>query len=129
MKTIIAALLIISAVVSVQALPATAASQTTEEVFSACKQAPSSTICKGKDTTTNPVYHIVKVAADIVALLTGVAAVIVIIISGITLIGSGGNTEAATIARRRLTAAVIGLVVVALAWTIISYVITQLIKT
>jgi hypothetical protein len=97
------------------------------QLFAACKNAPNSAICAGQNTTTNPVNHILHVAADIVALLTGLAAVILIIISGISMITSGGNTEAAANARKRITNAIIGLVVVAFAWTIVTFLTDKLI--
>jgi hypothetical protein len=86
-----------------------------------------SPICADKNTTANPVNHILHVAADIVALLTGLAAVILIIISGISMITSGGNTEAAANARKRITNAIIGLVIVAFAWTIVTFLTDKLI--
>lgn len=65
---------------------------------------------------------IIQDAADVVAVITGVAAIIMIIISALTMATSAGNTEAVTSSRRRLVAALIGLAIVALAWTIISFV-------
>lgn len=99
------------------------------QLFEACKDvstSANSAIC-GPSTTANPVNHILHVAADIVALLTGLAAVILIIISGISLITSGGNTEAAANARKRIANAVIGLVIVAFAWTIVTFLTDKLI--
>lgn len=80
-----------------------------------------------RDVTANPVNHILHVAADLVALLAGLAAVILIIISGISMITSAGNAEAVTNARKRITNAVIGLVLVALAWTLVSFATDKLI--
>ena len=108
---------------------ALAASTTNEDVFAACKDAPSSPVCQGRNQNTNPIYPVIRVAAGIVASLTGIAVVIVIIISGFTLITSGGNPEAVKKSRSRLFAALIGLVIVAMSWVIISYVIGQLVKT
>jgi hypothetical protein len=71
---------------------------------------------------------IIQVAADIVALITGIAAVIMIVISALTMATSGGNTEAVTNSRRRLAAAIIGLVIVALAWTLTRFITDRLIK-
>lgn len=99
------------------------------QLFAACKQAPTSAICQDKGTKTNPVNHIIHVAADIVAALTGVAAVVFIILGGLTMVTSGGNTEAVANARKRIIYAVIGLVIVALAWTIITFLTDKLIKT
>jgi len=100
-------------------------------LFSACKtnsQTSSSPICQDQGTKTNPVNHVIKVAADIVAAAVGVAAVILIIIGGFTMITSAGNAEAVANSRKRITSALIGLVIVALAWTIISFATDKLLK-
>jgi hypothetical protein len=109
------------------AAPASAATSN-DQVFSACSQAPDSPVCKDKNTTTNPVNHIIKSAADILALLTGVAAVIFIIIGGLTMVTSGGNAESVANARKQITYAVIGLVIVSFAWLIITFLTDRLIN-
>jgi hypothetical protein len=106
-------------------------SATNDQLFSACDtnaQTASSPICKDRNTTTNPVNKKIKIAADIVALVTGIAAVIFIILGGFTMITSAGNTEAVANSRKRITNALIGLVIVALAWTLIAFVTDRLIK-
>lgn len=97
------------------------------QLFAACQQAPNSPICKDQGTTTNPVVHTIHVAADIIALLTGIFAVIIIIVSGIAMITSGGNAESVSNARKRIVGAVIGLVIVAFAWTIVTFLTDKLI--
>jgi hypothetical protein len=72
--------------------------------------------------------NVIQVAANIIAVITGVAAIIVIIISGIRFITSGGSGETAKSARQSLTAAIVGLVIVALAWTITRFITDNLIK-
>jgi hypothetical protein len=72
------------------------------------------------------VVRIIHVAADIIAVLTGVLAVVAIIVSGLQMIISAGNAETVKTARRRLVSAVVGLVVVALAWTIITFALDNL---
>lgn len=72
--------------------------------------------------------NIINVAANILALVTGVAAVIMIIIGGFTMVTSAGNSESVTAARRRIIGALVGLVVVALAWTIIRFATDKLIQ-
>lgn len=72
--------------------------------------------------------NIINVAADILAIVTGIAAIIIIIIGGLTLVTSGGSPEAVTNARRRITYALIGLVVVALAWTITRFITDRLVQ-
>lgn len=110
-------------------LTAPAFADTNDQLFSACKNgAQASSVCQAKGTKTNPVLHVLKTAADIVALATGAAAVVMVILAGITMITSSGNPEAIANSRKRITYALVGLVVVALAWTAISFVIDKLIK-
>jgi hypothetical protein len=90
-------------------------------LFTACKQAPSSAVCKSPGTKTNPSIDIIHVTTDIIAIITGAAAVVMIIISGIQMITSAGNSETVGNARRRLINALIGLAVVTLAWTIVTF--------
>lgn len=114
----------------VLAAPAIAAT-TNDKLFAACdtnQQAANSPICADRNTTSNPVNQKLKVATDIVAILAGLAAVIIIIASGLTLITSAGNTEAVANARKRITSAIIGLVIIALAWTIIAFVLDRLVQ-
>jgi hypothetical protein len=80
--------------------------------------------------------NIIQVAANIIAIITGIAAVIMIIISGIKFMTAGGttpgqrsgDTNAVKSAQATLTAAVIGLIIVALAWTITRFITDNLIK-
>lgn len=114
----------------IPSLALAAAPTTNDQLFSACgtnSKTAKSPICK-PPASTNPVNQKIKVAADIVAISTGVAAVIFIILGGLTMITSAGNTEAVANARKRITSAIIGLVVVALAWLLISFVTDRLIK-
>jgi hypothetical protein len=99
-------------------------------LFSACNsQTQNSPVCRSQGTKTNPVNHIIKVATDIVALVTGLAAVIIIIVGGLTMVTSAGNAEAVANSRKRITYAIVGLAIVSLAWVIISFTIDRLIKT
>lgn len=112
------------------AVPALAANTNTQ-LFSPCdinKKTATSPVCKDKNTTTNPVNQKIKTASNIVAIATSVAAVIFIILGGLTMITSAGNPEAVANARKRIIYAVVGLVIVALAWTTVAFVTDRLIK-
>jgi len=98
------------------------------ELFQFCNQNPSASVCADR-TSTNPILHVIKVATNIIAAVAGVAAVIMIIASGIRMITSGGNQEAVSNARKRMTSAVIGIAIIALSWIIVSFAISQFIKT
>jgi hypothetical protein len=110
-------------------LAAPAGADTNDKIFAACpKTGQTSTICKDKDTKTNPVLHVIKTAANLIALATGAIAVVIVILSGITMITSSGNPEAIANARKQIIYALVGLVVIALAWTALSFVVGRLIK-
>jgi predicted small integral membrane protein len=108
--------------------PALAVTDANNKVFAICASNPSATICKEKNPTEDPVVRIIRAAANIIALLTGAMAVIFIILGGITMITSNGSPEAVANARKRIIYAVIGLLIVALAWTVIAFVTDKFIQ-
>lgn len=75
----------------------------------------------------NPANDIVQSATNIVAMAAGLAAVIIIIVSGLTMASSGGEQEKVKKARTMLMSAIIGLVIVAFAWMIVTFVIKKLV--
>lgn len=91
----------------------------------------------GKSNNPNPVADLAQKAVNLVAVLAGIAAVILIIIGGIQYTTAGGapagqragdSPTKAKNARATILNAVIGLVVIALAWSIISFVIQKVVK-
>lgn len=117
----------------------------TELFKDVCPTDPPSPVCQEAAKTTasnqdNPLSGpngVIQTAANIVAMVTGILAVIMIIISGLVFIAAGGTgfksqsgtpTRAAK-ARAMLAYSVIGLVIVAAAWTIITFVNTNLVNT
>jgi hypothetical protein len=107
------------------AMPATAGAQ---GVFDVCKQggAKASSVCKanGQNNLSGPNGIIIKVS-NIFAFITGIAAVIVIMIGGFLMITAGGDTGKQTSGKQAVTYAVVGLVVVVVARAIIGFVITR----
>jgi len=109
---------------------------------SACQgKAQSGDICQQNTTqqgsTTNPALDKIHTAADIIAIVAGIAAVIIIIYSGFVFATAGGapggqragdNPARAKQARATLTNALVGLVVITLAWTIVTFVSDKVIK-
>ena len=87
---------------------------------------PSSAVCVDKKkNSTNPISGpdgIINTAANIIAVVGGVAAVIVIIVSGIRFVTSGDNPDTAKAARSGIALALAGLVVIALAWAIVTFI-------
>lgn len=95
-----------------------------------CKngQAKNSAVCNvdpKHDPLTGSDGLIVSIA-NIIAFVAGVAAVIIIIVAGIQLVTSGGDSQKAKSARSTVLHALIGLVIVVLARTIIYFVVNRL---
>ena len=98
----------------------------------ACQAAPDSPVCKdaAAQGTKNPIAGpdgIIAKAANLIALIAGIGAVIMIIIGGFEFITAGGSPigqrsgdpNKAKQARSRIISAVIGLAVIALAWALV----------
>lgn len=103
----------------------TACNDSVSQASPACQQAASE---GGKNNRVTGTKSVINTAVNIIALITGIAAVIMIIVGGFTMVTSAGNPESVTAARRRVIAAVIGLVIVALSWTIVSYIVNNVPK-
>lgn len=94
-----------------------------------------------KQGTTNPIsgtHGVINKAANIIALVAGIGAVIMILIGAFEFVTAGGTgfksavagaapTKAAK-ARARISSALIGLVVVALAWALVRLITDRVIK-
>ena len=76
----------------------------------------------GKDNISGPNGVILK-AAELISIIAGIAAVIVIMIAGIMFITASGDSGKISTARKTIVYAVVGLVVIVLARTIIIFVI------
>jgi hypothetical protein len=83
----------------------------------------------GDTTNANPVVDTIRTAANLIAVVAVVGAVIIIIISGFKYVTAGGGDSPAKSkeARSTLIGAVIGLIIVALAWAIVNFVTSRLI--
>ncbi|OVE79233.1 hypothetical protein BVY00_00970 [bacterium G20] len=89
-----------------------------------CQQAQT----QGKKNPISGPGGVINKAANIIALITGIGAVIMILIGGFFYVTSAGNTENAAKAKARILSAFIGLVVVALAWTIVRLITDRVIR-
>ena len=87
-----------------------------------------SAVCSD-NTTNNPIAGpggwLARITT-IVAIVAGIAAVIIIVVGGIRYITSGGDPEKVSSAKRTVTYALVGLVVIVLAQTLITYVVDRL---
>ncbi|HEX5395337.1 MAG TPA: hypothetical protein VFW52_03250 [Candidatus Saccharimonadales bacterium] len=111
-------------------VPAFTASVSAFDLFpdSCSGQAQNSPVCQQarQQGTNDPISGpggIINKAANIIAVITGIAAVIVIIIGGLNFITSSGNAEKTALARRQILGALIAVVIVALAWTLTTFII------
>ncbi|MCL4358104.1 hypothetical protein M1512_04415 [Patescibacteria group bacterium] len=74
----------------------------------------------------NPVLRLIKDAIDILSFAVGAASIIIIIISAFRFITASGDSNALASARRGLLAAIIGIVIVALAQSIVIFVLDNI---
>jgi cytochrome bd-type quinol oxidase subunit 2 len=86
---------------------------------SVCEANNKSKNSNGKD---NVVLDSINKAVNIVAVVTGMMAVIMIIIAGFTYATAGGNAEETKNARNRILWSAIGLAIISLAWTITRFI-------
>lgn len=68
---------------------------------------------------------IILKVANLIAIISGIAAVIMIIIGGFMFITSGGDSSHVSSAKKTIVYAVVGLVVVVLARTIVGFIVTR----
>lgn len=100
----------------------------------ACKgSAANSSICKqaAAQGTTNPVSGpngIISKAANIIASVTAIGAIIMILIGGFFYVTSAGNSESAGKAKARIASGFIGLIIVALAWAFVRLISDKILK-
>jgi hypothetical protein len=93
-----------------------------------CSGAQNLTITPGHEMCTEQnagLTGTVKTVVNVLSVVVGIAAVIMIIIGGFRYITSGGKQESVTAAKNTILYAVIGLVIVALAQVIVRFVLTR----
>lgn len=71
------------------------------------------------------VDSIIKTVVDVLTFIVGVAAVIMIILSGFKYITSSGDSNSISSAKSTITYAIVGLIIVALAQVIVRFVLTE----
>jgi hypothetical protein len=99
-------------------------------VFQNCGTGPQTDVCSEVQTQnsngTNPIIHIIKVVIDILSFAIGVAAVIILIISGLRFVLNGGDAKAVEQARSGVLYALVGIVVAVVAQTIVVFVLNRI---
>jgi hypothetical protein len=138
MRAKITSLFLTAALLFFCAAPVASAATPFNPLGDACKNAPANPACHQNSAQiksgTNPTINIIQTAANIIAIVAGIGAVIMIIISGIMFATAGGATPGQRSgdpnkiksAQATLFNALIGLVIIALAWTIVTVVTTWL---
>ena len=111
-------------------IPSLAEASSFLPVCDANNPASNTSVCQDVNAQTgssgNLVIRLIDDAINVLSVLVGAAAIIIIIISGIRLITSGGDSNAVSGAKMGILAAIIGLVVVALAQTIVIFVLDNI---
>jgi hypothetical protein len=72
--------------------------------------------------TVNPLVNTIHEAANFIATVAGIVAVFMVVYGGLRYIISGNDPEGQKHARSILEGAIIGLIIIALAWTIVTLV-------
>ena len=98
-------------------------------VFKACSNGAGKTdVCQSVNphhTDANPVIGLISSVIAILAVVIGVAAVIMIVISGLRIILASGDSQAIASARSSIVTALVGLVVAALAESLVVFVLNK----
>lgn len=118
LRTILASLAVLMGLGSAVLVPAPASAV---NVFNACNGANSNTaVCRGQgERASTLVQNVIKVLLFIV----GIAAVIMIIVGGITYVISNGDSSRTKMAKDTIFYAIIGLVIALLAFVIVEFVV------
>jgi len=99
------------------------------DVFPVCSTvqgAGGTDVCRERTgSATNPITNVLKIATLIIAMIVGVASVFIIIISALKMISANGNPQQIASARSSIIYALIGLIIAALAGTIVGFVLTR----
>jgi len=68
----------------------------------------------------------IKATINILLFVIGISAVIVVVIAGLRMVNSNGDTQAVSKARNAIIYALVGLVIAALAYALVNFVLDQL---
>lgn len=82
--------------------------------------------CNDNGAAAGSVSTLIRQVINIISVIVGIAAVIMIIVGGLRYITSGGDSSSVTSAKNTILYAIVGLVVVALAQIIVKFVVDRL---
>jgi hypothetical protein len=127
MKNILLSLILAVTIIAVPALavqPAFAADPTQSAKQEACAAVNSE--AGGSCTADNTLGKVIAHIINIVSVIGGVAAVIMIMIAGLKFITSSGDAQSVSSAKKTLIYAIVGLVVIGLAQAIVHFVLKSI---
>lgn len=126
LKTFFAALAIAFSFVLVAAPAGTVLAQgSTEQACEAIKAVSPTAACDSKAKTQNRLTKVIKVVIQILSLVGGIIAVIMLIVGGLKYVTSQGDSNAAASAKNTIIYAVVGLVIVVFAQIIVRFVLSK----
>jgi hypothetical protein len=99
------------------------------DLLPTCQDNSSATVCQENKPKTNPIYGpngIITKVANIIAIIIGIAAVIVIIIAGIQYMVSTGDPTKVNNAKNAILYAIVGLIVAVLARALVVFTVSRL---
>jgi hypothetical protein len=91
-----------------------------------CKSIGSNAGCTSNPNSGTSVQKIMELAVNVFSVIVGFVAVVMIVVSGFKYITSGGDAQSISSAKNTLTYAIVGLVVVVMAKTIVYFVFQRL---
>ena len=94
--------------------------------FEACDYGSSSAVCDGVGGNGSELVGVAMNVINTMLFVVGIAAVVVIILSGIYFVTSAGNSEGVKKAKSALTYSVVGLVVSILSYAIVNFVVSNI---
>lgn len=128
--TIIASCLFISGGSGVKAYDPLKAACSPTSTAAVCQQNAEQQTATGNPNPIAGPTGVIQKVTNLIAAITAIIAIVMIVISGLNFITSGGGDNPAKTkkARARIAAALIGLLVIALSWTIVTFVVRKFIK-
>lgn len=75
---------------------------------------------------TNPIIHIIGVTIQILGIIIGVAAVIMIIVGGLSFMTAGGDAQAIARARSSIMYALVGIIIAGFAQIFVTFILNKL---
>lgn len=105
--------------------PLNAACQTISNESAACQEAD-------KAGTNDPIAGpdgVISKAANILAIISGIAAVVWVILGGLTLITAGGDAQKVANGKSKIVGGLVGIIIIGLAWAIVGVITGTILQT